>query len=47
MSKTACGEGSHGMAALWHGMFAALYVGALYFHAMSVLVHWRRRRGAP
>lgn len=43
MAKTACGEDSHTTAALWHGVFVVAYLGALYFHAMSVWTHWKRR----
>lgn len=41
--KTACGDDSHVISAVWHGLFSLLYIGALAFHVRSTLMHWRRR----
>lgn len=35
--------GDHELAAWWHASLGLLYAGALFFHVLSAVQHWRDR----
>lgn len=39
--------GNHTLAGWWHLMFVPLYLGAVLFHGLSAVQHWRDAKHRP